>query len=129
MKKRTFKKLVMGMAIMVLFSSTMVFGAEYNFSLNPTQTLYSTVQIKSVDDSYAKVNQMSSSGTIQYTVVNTSNTPVSVMKKITGSNYGTLSYPTDVLNGILGSRVKLRGYNAPGDNNGSIRNASGTWTP
>lgn len=129
MKKRTLKKLVMAMAVVVLFSSTIAYGADFSFYLNPTQTLYTSVQTKTNDTSYAKVNQVTSSGTIQYTVVNTSNTAVSVMKKITGVNYANLTYPAEVTDGIFGASLKLKGYNAPGDNNGGIRSASGTWTP
>ena len=98
MKKRTFKKLVTAMAVMILFSSTIVYGAagSYDFTLNPTQYLYSNAQPKFRDTTYATVEQTSPASVIQYTVVNNENTVISNTVTISGVDDENITYTVKV---------------------------------
>lgn len=128
MKKRTLKKLATTMAIGLLFSTTAVFGANgnyYSISLSPTQTDYTILYAKQVTGD-SKIEQQSPQTVIEYRVVNSANVAKTGSVTITNINTGYAKYNVTV---DVGDMFKLRAYNDPAKNQGSIRNARGYWTP
>ena len=129
MKKRTFKKLVTGMAIGLLFSTTLVYGGNtipYSFTLNPTQVAYSSYAYKTVDDQRVYIKQSSSGSVIEYTVVNVSNVAQTEPITFNGADSEFIPYKNQMATNIS---LRLKVYNDPAKNAGGIRNASGSWVP
>ena len=88
MKKRTLKKMLTTVAVTLLFSSTVAYGAagSFNWTLHQSQTAYSSTQTKLNTKSYATATQTSTSAVTEFTVVNTSYIAVSGMKTISGAS-------------------------------------------
>ena len=131
MKKRTVKKMMAAVAMTLLFSSTFVYGAAGSFSwtLNPTQTAYTSARTKTSSSYYATVNQTSTASNTDYTVVNASNNSVSGKETIYGAGSKSIRYAYDVESVLLNASLKLKAYNDPAKNNGGSRTVTGTWTP
>ena len=128
MKKRTLKKLVTGMAIGLLFSTTAVFAATphgFNYTLNPGQIEYTDLVSKEVTGD-AKVEQQSLSSVIRYKVVNSLYNQRAASLTLTSTSTGYMSYYAGV---SIGDSFKLKVENNTADNLGVIRNAKGRWTP
>ena len=136
MKKRTLKKLVTTMAIGLLFSTTVAFGADANlyfdFSMNPTQVVYTDFLSKTTTTGYAVVEQVSLDSVIRYQVVDSLYQEKSYEQAITGANTRNVSYYYDQYGQCKverGDYLCLRIYNNPADNMGFARSAEGRWTP
>lgn len=128
MKKRTLKKLAATVALIGLFSSTVVYGATtygFNYTLNPGQIEYTQLVSKEVNGD-AKVEQQSLSSVIRYKVVNSLYNQKAKALTLTSSSTGYMKYYDGV---IIGDSFKLKIENNTSDNQGAIRNAKGRWTP
>lgn len=128
MKKRTLKRLAVGLAVGMLFSTTLVYGNQipYSFTLNPTQTAYSSNTAKMVEGRYATIRQTSPTSVIEYTIMTPNNITKAGPTKFEGAGGKQIRYTEELQIGFM---LKLKAYNNPADNGGAIRNASGTWIP
>ena len=132
MKKKT-RKILPGLLIALLFSSTIAFAASpyaYSFSLWTGAEMYSSLVAKDTSRTSAKVQRQSPAApetTITFTVVNSSG----VTKSSTVKAYGvTTVYPSYSGYGVsIGDYVKLKALNYAPDNNGVATSAAGYWTP
>lgn len=131
MKKRTLKKMLTTVAVTLLFSSTVAYGAagEFNWTLHQTQVEYTSSQEKMNTVFYAKVTQTSISAVTEYTVVNTSYQAVSGTWSISNAGSRKIWYAQEDADIIFNNPLKLKAYNNPAKNNGGVRNVAGTWTP
>lgn len=131
MNKRKMKKMMAAVAMTLLFSSTVVYGAAGSFSwtLNPTQTVYTSAQTKSNSSYYATVTQTSTASVTEFTVVDSSNNAISGKATVSGAKSASVRYYQTVENNLLYKSVKLKAYNNPANNNGGSRTVTGTWTP
>lgn len=131
MKKRTVKKMMAAVAMTLLFSSTFVYGAAGSFSwtLNPTQTAYTSSQTKKNEVLTATITQTSSSAVTEFTVVDASNNGISGKVTVSGAKTATARYYEYLEGTLYNKSVKLKAYNNPANNNGFSRSVTGTWTP
>jgi len=118
-------------AMTLLFSSTFVYGAAgaFSWTLNPTQTAYTSALKKTNSALTATINQTSTASVTEFTVVDTSNNAISGMVTVSGAKTASARYYEYLEGTLYNKSVKLKAYNNPANNNGGSRTVTGTWTP
>lgn len=124
------------MAIGLLFSSTVAFGAEsslyFDFSMSPSQVSYTDFLSKTNTTGYAVVEQTVLDTVMRYQVVDSLYQDKSQQTTISGANTEDVRYYYDAYGQCTverGDYLRLKVYNNPADNMGRVRPAEGRWTP
>lgn len=124
-----FKKAIPVIAMVLLFSSTIVYAYDLEKYMSPGEVAYTALRKKSTENNYAKVVSIVSpnSSSIRYVVLNSEGYPKSEQK--TANEVSTIYLSYDGYNVQKGDYVKLKAQNNAADNSGRFVTLQMDWTP
>ena len=126
---KKFKKMIPLVAIVFLFSSTIMYAYDIDSYLNPNMQVYSSLVEKRTENAAATVY---STGTprecyVRYMAVNNAGYQKSLSKKANIISTTSLSY--NGYNVQVGDYLKLKAQNNTVDNTGRFVTVKTDWTP